>query len=155
MLLFEHITIVKRISPFLICGCERFSVRILFAFLIRLDLPSTCPTSDNPLGVISLSLLTTYSIFQIFVFTLRVLFSQRFFYLYFTIFTLFCIVLGGRRFAESGYTQCFPNSHNQHISHNLLYYNIFFVEIQYIFTTTAVIFRILTAVYPLPYNRDN
>ena len=37
-------------------------------------------------------LLTTYSIFRIFTFTLRVLFSQRYFYLYFTIFTLFCTV---------------------------------------------------------------
>jgi hypothetical protein len=94
---------VRRISPFLIYGCERFSVRIRFAFLIRLDLPSTCPTSDNPLGVISLSLLTTYSIFRIFDFTLRVLFAQRFLYFYFTIFTLFCTVLGGLSFAESGY----------------------------------------------------
>ena len=31
------------------------------------------------------------------------LFSQRFLYLYFTIFTLFCIVLGRFSFAESGY----------------------------------------------------
>ena len=80
-------------------------------FLIRFDLPSTCPTSANPLGVISLSSLTTYSIFRIFVFTLRVLFSQRFLHLYFTIFTLFCIVLGGFSFAGSGesnnmYSQC-------------------------------------------------
>ncbi|MBQ9907894.1 MAG: hypothetical protein IJM46_14100, partial [Oscillospiraceae bacterium] len=64
-----------------------------------------CPTSANPLGVISLSSLTTYSIFRIFVFTLRVLFSQRFLYPYFTIFTLFCIVLGGFSFAESGDTK--------------------------------------------------
>ena len=37
----------------------------------------------------SISSLTTYSIFRIFDFTLRVLFSQRFLFLYFTIFTLF------------------------------------------------------------------
>ena len=59
---------------------------------MRFDLPSTCLTSDNLLGVISLSLLTAYPIFRIFDFTLRVLFSQRYFYLYFTIFTLFCTV---------------------------------------------------------------
>ena len=69
----------------------------------KLCLPSTYPTSDNPLGVISLSSLTTYSIFCIFDFTLRVLFSQRFFCLYFTIFSLFCTVLGGFSFAESGF----------------------------------------------------
>jgi len=32
-----------------------------------------------------------------------VLFAQRFLYFYFTIFTLFCTVLGGLSFAESGY----------------------------------------------------
>ena len=83
---------VSKMFPFLICGCERFSVRIRLAFLTRFDLPSTCPTSDNPLGVISLSFLTTYSIFRIFKFTLRVLFVQRFLCFYFTTFTLFCTV---------------------------------------------------------------
>ena len=94
--------IVRRMSPFLICGCERFSVRIRLAFLTRFDLPSTCPTSDNPLGVISLSLLTTYSISRIFKFTIRVLFVQRFLCFYFTSFTLFCTVVGRFSFAESG-----------------------------------------------------
>ena len=59
---------------------------------IRIRLSTTCPTSDNPLGVISLSSLTTYSIFRIFKFTLRMLFLQRFLCFYFTTFTLFCTV---------------------------------------------------------------
>ena len=58
-------------------------------FFIRFDLPSTYPASDSPLGVLSLSLLTTYSIFRIRNLTLQMLFEQRSFHLYYNIFTRF------------------------------------------------------------------
>ena len=47
--------IVRKIYPFLICGCERLSVVIRAAFFIKSDFLIACPTIHNPLGVISLS----------------------------------------------------------------------------------------------------
>ena len=42
---------VSRISPFLICGCERLSVFIRAAFLTRFDFPNICPTIDKDSGI--------------------------------------------------------------------------------------------------------
>ena len=103
--------ILSKISPFLICGWERFSVRIRFAFLIRFDFPSTCPTSESPLGVISLSLLTTYSIFRIIDFTLRVLFAQRFLCFYLPLLRCF-VQMAMAQFCGFRYILHSTHSHN-------------------------------------------
>ena len=90
----KRLILPDRISPFLIWGWERLSVLILAAFLIRSDFSIAWPTMHNPLGVISRSSLNTTSIFRIAFFTFQVLFSQLFFFFYYTIFLWLLKVAG-------------------------------------------------------------
>jgi hypothetical protein len=70
----------------LICGCDLLSVFILAAFFASCDFPNICPTIHNPLGVISLSSLSTTSIFAFILFHPPGAAFAAVLYIYYTIF---------------------------------------------------------------------